>query len=138
MDNPNTNAKEVHQLVELLGSSTRGRNVRALLLRLAAGNSIRDERVPVMPILRDAAKHRLVTDAGSLTDLGSSVAMACIPPIEVRVGPHQADGWPVHEHQGGVVALCADPEPAARIAVLLTADNLAKLKDYESIIANGH
>ena len=115
-----------------LAKTPRGRNVLALLLRLADGDGLRAPVSGVMQAAKDAEENGLGHGA-SLTSIGRSVAEACRPKpwtavatevkpdmVCVLVSPDGDDTWHVGPH-------------AERIAALLTADDLARAKRFNEV-----
>lgn len=134
------------QIAVTLAETPRGRNVRALLLRLADGDSIGGASTADLDYADEA---KLLVDHDdlwpTLTDLGRAVGEACRPK------PWVTAKWEQPWHDGGVYERCVvqhvdrelaftvdnapGDEPGEslgeRVARLLTADDLARVKTFE-------
>ena len=137
------------QIAADLAKTPQGRNVRALLLRIADGecktlmvswpemNS--DEQECYRLALRDGSKRRLLDSIlVTLTPLGRDVAEACRPkPWTTRTTaavPERERCFvrrPTGEHALTVDSPIGEPVLGERIAALLTADDMRAAKRFE-------
>lgn len=129
-------AEETIANIEL--ATVAGHNLRALLLRLADGERIRDRTNADVAACVDAEPRGLIetTFSPALTPLGREVAER-LRPEPWRTKAHRfladsKDSYIVEQPGGRSLGLCWKEPDAERIAALLTADDLRAAKTYRT------